>query len=77
MYVEVKYLFCFFVVAKCCFSLSIVEVECIIIIEVTLQNGKQLCLNEKVHTYKQKCIQIVSILLGVQITGNKEKHTAE
>lgn len=32
-----RYLFCFFVVAKSCFSLSIVEVECIIIIEVTLQ----------------------------------------
>lgn len=36
MFAEVRYLFCFFVVAKGCFSLSIVEVEHIITIEVTL-----------------------------------------
>lgn len=40
MRVEVKYLFCFFVVAKCCFSLSIIEVKRIVIIEVTLQKEK-------------------------------------
>lgn len=40
MCAEVRYLFCFFVVAKVCFSLSIVEVECIVIIEITLQKEK-------------------------------------
>lgn len=40
MFTEVGYLFCFFVVAKGCFSLSIVEVKCIIIIEVTLWKDK-------------------------------------
>lgn len=45
-----RYLFCFFEVAKRCFSLSIVEVEGIVIIEVTLDKEKQLlCLYEKVH----------------------------
>lgn len=40
MFNEVRYLFCFFVVAKGCFSLSIVEVERIIVIEITLKKQK-------------------------------------
>lgn len=78
MYAEVRYLFCFFVVAKGCFSLSVVEVECIVVIEVTLQKEKHSYAYTKrssVHMSKQKCIQSVSFLSVVQITEKKEKHT--
>lgn len=58
MCAEVRYLFCFFVVAKVCFSLSIVEVERIVTIKVTLKKEK----HKKVKGPK-KCIESVSSLL--------------
>lgn len=72
------YLFCFFVVAKGCFSLSIVEVERIIIIKVTLKIEKYNY--AKIHKNVECCISrkksvgtSISFLLVVWITV-KEKN---
>lgn len=69
------HLLCCFVVAECRFSLGVVEVKCVIVVEVILKKIKaQLnCKKLEVHTHPGKqCQQNISILLV--IWTKKEKH---
>lgn len=67
MAAQLAHLFCLSVVANRCFCLSIVEVECVIVVEVTLKKKS----TKRTSAYVSRNKTSVSLVLVARITEEK------
>lgn len=67
MAAQLAYLFCLSVVSNRCFCLSIVEVECVIVVEITLKKKS----TKRTSAYVSRNKTSVSLVLVVRIMEEK------